>query len=251
MKTETAQPVEESKKTIVEHIEELRHRLLIAIVSLLIMVVVSFFFAERLIDLLVIPIGGLDKLQAIEVSENIGTYMKVALLSGFILDFPIIIYELLRFILPGLNKREQRYILTSIPVITVFFLAGVAFAYWIMLKPALQFMMGFLGVKTIPRLSSYISFITNMLFWIGISFETPLLIFILAKFGVVSAKTLLKGWRYAIVVIAVLAAVITPTVDPVNMAIFMTPLTVLYFVSILFAFLARRKAKSPDQSSNK
>jgi len=89
------------------------------------MVVVSFFFAERLIDLLVIPIGGLDKLQAIEVSENIGTYMKVALLSGFILDFPIIIYELLRFILPGLNKREQRYILTSIPVITVFFLAGV------------------------------------------------------------------------------------------------------------------------------
>jgi len=90
-----------------------------------------------------------------------------------------------------------------------------------------------------------------MLFWIGISFETPLLIFILAKFGVVSAKTLLKGWRYAIVVIAVLAAVITPTVDPVNMAIFMTPLTVLYFVSILFAFLARRKAKSPDQSSNK
>jgi sec-independent protein translocase protein TatC len=242
--------IDDSKKTIIQHIEELRHRLLFALISLLVMVVASFFFAEKVITYLTIPIGGLSKLQAIDVSENIGTYMKVALLSGFTLDFPIIIYELLRFILPGLTKKEQRYVLLSIPFITVFFLGGVAFAFFIMMKPALQFLMGFLGVKTTPRLSGYIGFVTNLLFWIGISFETPIFIFILAKFGIVSAKKLLKGWRYAIVVIAVIAAVVTPTVDPVNMAILMAPLIVLYFISILLAFFARRKSKQEEIQSN-
>lgn len=235
---------DEKKQTIIQHIEELRKRLLFALVSLLVTVAISFFFAEKIIAYLTVPIGGLTQLQAIDVSENIGTYMKVALLSGFILDFPIIVYQLLRFILPGLTKKEQRYVLISIPFITLFFLGGVAFAYLVMMKPALQFLMGFLGVKTIPRLSGYIGFVANLLFWIGISFETPVFIFILAKFGVVSAKQLLKGWRYAIVVIAVIAAVVTPTVDPVNMTIMMAPLIVLYFISILLAFFARRKPKN-------
>lgn len=239
--------LDDSKKTIVEHIEELRHRLLFALVSLLVMVIASFFFAEKIINFLTLPIGGLSKLQAIDVSENIGTYMRVALLSGFILDFPIIVYQLLRFILPGLTKKEQRYVLTSIPFITLFFLAGVAFAFFIMMKPALQFMMGFLNVKTTPRLSGYIGFVTNLLFWLGISFETPIFIFILAKFGILSAKSLLKGWRYAIVVIAVIAAVVTPTVDPVNMTLMMAPLIVLYFISILLAFFAQKKKKSKEQ----
>lgn len=239
--------LDDSKKTIIEHIEELRHRLLFALVSLLVMVIASFFFAEKIINFLTIPIGGLNKLQAIDVSENIGTYMRVALLSGFILDFPIIVYQLLRFILPGLTKKEQRYVLTSIPFITLFFLAGVAFAFFIMMKPALQFMMGFLNVKTTPRLSGYIGFVTNLLFWLGISFETPIFIFILAKFGILSAKSLLKGWRYAIVVIAVIAAVVTPTVDPVNMTLMMAPLIVLYFISILLAFFAQKKKKSKEQ----
>lgn len=239
--------LDDSKKTIVQHIEELRHRLLFALISLLVMVIASFFFAEKIINFLTIPIGGLGNLQAIDVSENIGTYMRVALLTGFILDFPIIVYQLLRFILPGLTKKEQRYVLTSIPFITLFFLGGVAFAFFVMMKPALQFMMGFLNVKTTPRLSGYVGFVTSLLFWLGISFETPIFIFILAKFGIVSAKSLLKGWRYAIVVIAVIAAVVTPTVDPVNMTIMMAPLIVLYFISILLAFFAQKKKKSKEQ----
>ncbi len=226
---------------ILAHINELRRRLLVALISLLFTVAISFLFTEKLINLLTIPVGGLSILQSIDVTENLGVYMRVALLSGFILDFPIILYELLRFILPGLNKKEKRFVAFSIPVTTVFFLTGVAFAFFIMLPAALPFLMKFLGVTTIPRLSSYISFVTNLLFWIGISFETPLFLFILAKFNIVTAKTLLKGWRYAIVIIAVLAAVITPTVDPVNMALLMAPLIVLYFISILFAFFARNK----------
>jgi sec-independent protein translocase protein TatC len=228
-------------RPILEHINELRRRLLIALASLVLTVGLSFVFTDKLIIVLTAPVGGLQALQSIDVTENLGVYMRVALLTGFILDFPIIIYELLRFILPGLNAKEKRFVAFSIPVTTVFFLGGVLFAFFVMLPAALPFLMKFLGVTTVPRLSSYISFVTNLLFWIGISFETPLFLFILAKFNIVTAKTLLKGWRYAIVIIAILAAVITPTVDPVNMGLLMLPLIALYFISILFAFLARSK----------
>ncbi len=228
---------------ILEHINELRRRLLIALISLFFTIGISLFFTEKLIHILTGPIGGLQVLQSIDVTENLGVYMRVALLSGFILDFPIIIYELLRFILPGLNKKEKRFVAYSIPFTTIFFLAGVAFAFFVMLPTALPFLMKFLGVTTVPRLSSYISFVTSLLFWIGVSFETPLFIFILAKFNIVTAGMLLKGWRYAIVIIAVMAAMITPTVDPVNMGLLMLPLIILYFISILFAFLARKTKK--------
>ncbi len=225
------------------HIEELRQRLLISIIVLLVAVLASFVFADKVIQWLTLPVGGLEKLQSIEVTENLGVFMRVALLSGLILAFPVIMYELLRFILPGLTTREKRYVAFSIPFATIFFIGGVVFAYFVMLPTALPFLMQFLGVQTNPRLSSYFSFVTNLLFWIGISFETPLFIFILSTFGVVSAKMLLKYWRYAIIVIAVLAAVITPTIDPVNMALLMAPLIVLYFISILFAVIGQRKRK--------
>jgi sec-independent protein translocase protein TatC len=95
-------------------------------------------------------------------------------------------------------------------------------------------------VQTNPRLSSYISFVTNMLFWVGASFELPLFVYVLARFGILTPKSLLTYWRQAIVIIAILAAVITPTVDPVNMSLMMAPLILLYFISILFAWFARR-----------
>ena len=228
---------------ILEHIEELRKRLLWALIFLLIAIIGSFFFAEKLIAILTQPIGGLENLQSIEVTESIGVYMKVSLLSGFIIAFPVIIYQILRFVLPGLTRQEKRSVLISIPFITMLFLSGVAFTYFVMLAPSLDFLTQFLGIETTPRLSSYINFVTNLIFWIGISFETPLFIFILARFGIVTAKGLLKGWRYAVVVIAVIAAVITPTIDPVNMALLMAPLIGLYFISVLFATMAQKRKK--------
>ena len=109
-----------------------------------------------------------------------------------------------------------------------------------MLPASLTFLLQFLGVETKPRLSSYINFITSLIFWMGVGFQFPILVFLLAKLNIVSVKTLAKGWRYAIVLIAILAAVITPTVDPVNMAILMAPLFLLYLMSIIFAFFATR-----------
>ncbi len=236
---------------ILEHIEELRKRLLWALIFLLAAIVGSFFFAEKLITVLTQPIGGLERLQSIEVTESIGVYMKVSLLSGFVIAFPVIMYQILRFILPGLTPREKRSVLASIPFITILFLAGVAFTFFIMLTPSLDFLTRFLGIETTPRLSSYINFVTNLIFWVGISFETPLFIFILARFGIVTARGLLKGWRYAVVVIAVIAAVITPTIDPVNMALLMAPLITLYFISVLFAAMAQnRKQKTRKENAD-
>jgi sec-independent protein translocase protein TatC len=103
-------------------------------------------------------------------------------------------------------------------------------------------------VQTNPRLSSYISFITSLMFWVGVSFEMPLFIYVIARFGLVTPKALLSYWRQAIVLIAILAAVITPTVDPVNMSLMMAPLIILYFISILFAWFAQRGRSKTDSS---
>jgi sec-independent protein translocase protein TatC len=110
-----------------------------------------------------------------------------------------------------------------------------------MLPTALPFLISFMGITTTPRLINYFNFVTNLLFWVGICFEAPLVVFILAKLGLVTAGGLLKHWRIAIVVIAIVAAVVTPTADPVNMGLLMLPLTVLYLLSVLFAMIARRE----------
>jgi sec-independent protein translocase protein TatC len=146
---------------------------------------------------------------------------------------------LLAFIAPGLNKNEKRWIFLTIPIATVLFLSGVAFAYFVMLPVAIPYLINFLGVPTTPRLISYTKFTTSLIFWLGIGFELPIVVFALAKFKLVTPQTLLKQWRVAIVLIAVVSAAITPTVDPVNMAILMVPLFVLYLLSVLFAFFAK------------
>lgn len=222
-----------------EHVAELRTRLLKALVALVLGVLVGFLITEQMIFWLAQPIGGLDKLQSIEVTENISVFMRVSLLGGFILAFPVIFYQIMAFVLPGLNKNEKRWLLLSIPLATLLFVSGVLFAYFVMLPTAIPFLTEFLGVRTTVRLSNYVNFVTNLLFWIGISFETPLVVFILAKFRIVNAGMLARQWRVAVVVIAVLAAVVTPTVDPMSMGLLMLPLFVLYLLSILLAAFAR------------
>ena len=162
---------------------------------------------------------------------------------------PVILYEILAFVLPALRRGEKHWVYLTVIFGTLFFLTGAAFAYFIMLPSSLQFLIDFLAVETKPRLSSYIDFITNLIFWMGVGFQFPLVIFALAKLNVVSAKTLAKGWRYGVVAISILAAIITPTVDPVNMALLMAPLLVLYAVSVLFAFLAGGRRNKEEQNS--
>jgi sec-independent protein translocase protein TatC len=230
----------ENEMTIWDHMGELRSRLLKAMAALAVTTLASIFFlAPTIIDFLAIPAGGLNHFIAIEVTETVGVYMRVSLLAGFIFALPFILYELIAFIVPGLYDNEKRRLFTAIPIAVILFLSGVGFAFYIMLPAAIPFLQNFLsGVRSDWRLSNYISFITNLMFWIGIAFETPLVVFILAKFHIVTPGMLLKQWRIAIVVIAVIAAMITPTVDPVNMGLLMAPLFAIYLLSILFASFA-------------
>jgi sec-independent protein translocase protein TatC len=232
---------DEKMMTVWDHLEELRGRLLKALLALVFTTLASLLLANQLMVLLAAPIGGLDKLQSIEVTENITVFMRVALLSGFILALPFILYELMAYISPGLQPEERKWVYWSIPFATLLFTGGVAFTYFIMLPAAVPFLISFMGIETVPRLSNYMKFTLNIIFWVGMCFEIPLVVFILAKLKVVNARQLLKQWRVAIIASAILAAVISPTVDPVNMLLLMAPLMGLYVLSILLALVARRR----------
>ena len=224
-----------------EHVNELRKRLFIALIAFVVACVATFNLAPTFINILATPVGGIEKLVSIEVTENLGVFMRVSLLSGFILALPILLYEILAFILPGLTPSEKRWVYIFIPFATIMFVTGVAFTYFVMLPTAIPFLIGgILPVETTPRLSNYIGFVTNLMFWVGISFEMPIVVFLLAKLHFVSAGMLAKGWRFAIVIIAVAAAIITPTTDPVNMFLLMLPLFGIYVISIGMAVIARR-----------
>jgi sec-independent protein translocase protein TatC len=231
---------EKNVMSIWDHLDELRSRLIKAVIALAIATLLGFWLAPYVLKFLTVPIGGLDKLQSIEVTENIGVYMRVSLLTGFIVSLPFILYQLLSFIFPGLLGVEKKGILILLPMATIMFVGGAAFAYFVMMDTAIPFLVGFLNIPTTPRLSSYVNFVTNLIFWIGVCFELPLVAFFLAKLKLITAGMLAKQWRIAIVVIAILAAVVSPTVDPINMFIIMLPLMGLYLLSILLAFIGRR-----------
>ena len=225
---------------VLEHLEALRGHLLRSVVALAITTAIGFAFASTVLDWLARPIGGIEALQAIEVTESVSAFMRVSLLAGFVLAFPYLCLEVFFFIAPGLKRRERVLVLVIIPTAFVLFLIGLAFAYYVMLPVALPFLLNFMNIETVPRPSNYIRFVTGLMFWIGVAFQFPLVMFTLASIGLVRARTLLDGWRIAIVLIAVLAAVITPTIDPVNMGLVMAPMIVLYFISILLAAIAER-----------
>ena len=239
---------EDKPVSIWDHLEDLRKTLLYAISGILICVIAGYFVARPVMDFLARPIGGIANLQAIEVTENVSVTMRVALLVGIIIATPWVFYQFFSFIGKGLTKKEKRAVLIAVPFATLMFVGGAAFAYFVMLPTSIQFFMTFLQVETSLRIKSYIDFVTNLIFWIASSFELPVLVFVLARVGLVTPKMLLSGWRVAVVVIAVAAAIITPTADPVNMAIFMIPLFALYLLSIgLSAIAARLRSKSVEK----
>jgi sec-independent protein translocase protein TatC len=237
----------ENPAALLEHLQALRAHLLRSLLVLAVAVGISFAFAQQILDWMAAPIGGIGALQAIEVTESVGAFMRVSLLTGFALSLPYLIVEAFAFVNPGLRRRERITLLVLIPLAVLMFAVGLWFAYYVMLPVALPFLTSFMGIRTIPRPANYIQFVTTVMFWVGVAFEFPLLMFALATIGVVEARTMLRGWKVAVVGIAIAAAVITPTPDPINMALLMAPLLGLYFLGILFAAAAgRRRSRRRD-----
>ncbi len=232
--------------TLLDHLRELRDRLFKAVIALCIGAAVGLAFSERIIQILLEPYGQ-DQLLVISPTSSLTNVFTVSLTVGAILALPFILYQLLAFIFPGLLPKEKKWILLGLPFGFVLFVLGASFAFFVMLPAAVAFLTGIFPTVFKYDLTpdEYIPFVAGVMFWMGVAFEMPLIIFILAKANVISASVLQKHWRWAVVIIAVIAALITPTPDPINMSIVMVPLLLLYVFSILMAKLARRNAHTP------
>ncbi len=230
----------ENPTVLLEQLNDLRKHLFRAVVVLLLTTAFSFSYAREILDFLARPVGGIGALRSFDVTESIGVFMRVSLLAGFSLALPYIALELLLFATPGLKPRARVRGLLAIPLVLIFFIGGMAFAYYAMLPTALPFLLNFMGISTLVRTSSYVRFVTSLLFWIGVSFEFPLVIYALAGMGIVHHKMLAQQWRLAVVAISIVAAAITPTIDPINMLLVMGPMILLYFLSVGLARIAEK-----------
>lgn len=250
-------PVAEEEKavmTIFGHLNELRKHITRAAIALLVTTAFSFLFADQLLQFLMGPyaasVAGDVALQTLRPTEGIETYFRVSLLAGVVLAMPVILFEFWRFIRPALSHNEERYVYVFIPSALLLFGLGIAFAWYILAPAAIYFLANFMPdiFRAEWTGQEYISFVTRLLLWIGISFQMPIIIYIIARVGLVTADTLRKQWRVAVVIIAVLAAVITPSVDPVTMLLTMAPLFTLYLLSIGLAAIGQRQFERSMQA---
>jgi sec-independent protein translocase protein TatC len=223
-----------------DHLNELRQRLFKAVLALALGTVVGVLVATPVLEYLQQPYG--EQFTVLGPTGGVVAYFRVSLLVGGIIAIPVITYQLLAFIVPGLTRKERRFLMLSIPPVSVLFLIGVAFAWFLLIPPALDFLKNFQTAlfKAEWTADLYLGFVTSLLFWMGVAFETPLIFFVLSLLGMVTVRPLLKNWRVAIVGAAAASAVITPTVDPVNMMLVMGPLLVLYLLSILLVSIGSR-----------
>ena len=230
--------------TILEHLQELRYRLMVCSGALLVGVSVSFYpltryFIRFLSEPAKSKVANFE-LVFTEPLEFWTSYFKVSLLLGVAIAMPVIVYQILAFVGPGLTKAERRWLYPIVIGASLAFLGGCAFAYYVELPPALKFLIGNTGgvnAKPLIRIQSYIDFVTRMIMVTGLVFELPLLVMGLAKIGVVRSRQLLRWWRHAIVVAFVVAAVVTPSIDPVTQTLVAAPIIALYFVGIVLAKL--------------
>jgi sec-independent protein translocase protein TatC len=234
--------------TIWAHLNELRKRLVICLIAVAAGTIISFAFADQLFQLLVWPAKGIH-LIFIEVTEMLGTYMQVCLVAGIILAMPVLVYQLIAFVAPALTPKEKKYVWIALPFIILMFAAGVAFSYFVLLPPAIQFLISFGADIATPqiRIGNYVSLIGRLLLATGVIFELPVITTFLARLGVISSKWMGHQRKWAIVMAFILGAVITPTWDPVNQTFVALPLIVLYEMSIWLAKLVeKRRTGNPD-----
>lgn len=233
-----------------DHLDELRKRLLWAVIGIALACIVTGVFHEFIINTLLIePSNSVGlKLQNLRVFGQPFFYFKIILVSGLILASPFVLYQIWLFIEPGLYSNEKNWARKITFFTSISFFGGVAFAYFVMIPSMLNFAASF-GTDLIANnidINEYLSFITMILLAAGLLFEMPMVSYVLSKVGLINPKMLRKFWRHAIIVILILAAVLTPTPDPVSQMIFAAPLFILYEISIWVSAIAHKK--KPDNT---
>jgi sec-independent protein translocase protein TatC len=239
--------VEEDKLPIHDHLEELRWRLIKCVIAVAVGFVATYAFKEQIFGFLVWPLIKVlpESSQMIYTSlpEAFITYLKVAFFSGLILATPVIFYQLWKFIMPGLYPNERRYVLPFVLVATLFFIAGASFAYYVVFPYGFMFFLGFEteNISAMPAMKEYLGLVMKLMFAFGITFELPVIMFFLAKMGLVNPQRLRRGRKYAVLIVFVLAAILTPP-DVISQIMLAIPLIILYEVSIWVTHFAGKKS---------
>jgi sec-independent protein translocase protein TatC len=251
--------IEATKAPLMEHLVELRKRIIWALVSFFAAFGICFFFSKDIYAFLTGPLANAlaghpnDHLIFTALYETFFTYVKVGAFAGLCLSFPLIAAQIWMFVAPGLYKHEKRAFLPFLVATPVMFLLGASFVYYIMLPYAIRFFLGFetpggngtLGIQLQARVSEYLDFVMTLIVVFGLCFQLPVLLSLLGRVGIITSKQLRSVWRYAVVGIVGIAAIITPP-DPLSMLSLIVPLIALYGVSILLVAMIERKRAQDD-----
>lgn len=243
------------KMTLVEHLEELRMRLIWALLGLAVALGVCLIFGKQILDVIRYPyvavVGDKARLTALGYIDPFSMYFRVSLYAGTILAAPWIFYHLWMFVSAGLYKKERRYVLMTLPFSAGLFVTGAVFFLFVVSKPMLAFLLGFndwLGIESIITFQEHVEFVTNMMLVFGVCFQMPLAVLILAKIGIVSMAGLNRYRRHVIVIILIVAAFVTVSPSPIDQLVLAIPMWMLYELGVLLAYFLVEKPRRKQEA---
>jgi sec-independent protein translocase protein TatC len=253
---EDQEPVEEHKMSLTEHLIELRKSLTRSLIAIGIGFGVCYYYKDFVFDIITRPLTRVlpknSYLIYTGLTEAFFTYMKVAFFAALIVTSPYILYQIWKFIAPGLLPKEKKYVVPFVLSSTFLFISGVSFGYFVALPPAFEFFVSFNNqyLQAMLSFKDYLSLFVTFLLGFGVSFELPIFIFFLTKLGIVNAKMLSQQRRYAILIIFIVAAILTPSPDALSQVLMAIPLMFLYEISIFVSrFAGKKKTDAEDNKS--
>lgn len=235
-----------SAMTLLDHLRELRNRLVKISITIVVGLIAGFVLLQQttFISYTIRNFVGAQGVQITEVTEGFTTYISVALTIGLIMAMPVVIYQILAFLTPGLTRTERRWIFLGLPLVIGFFAAGIAFGWYITAPAAIKFLVGFAAadsnglIENKPALNDFLSILTRLLLINGIIFEMPMVMFTLAKLKILNPRTVAHYRRYIILAVVVIASIVTPTGDPANLALVAVPMYLLFEFGLVLGRLA-------------
>lgn len=238
--SEQEEPIDHGEMSLVNHLEELRRRIIICLIAVGISSVISYFYAQELVHFITAPAG---KLYYMNPAEAFFTYLKVSFFAGFLISLPVLLHQVWSFVVPALTNNERTAVGLLVPASVVLFFGGLAFSYYLVLPAGIKFFMGFATEELQPlfSLGQYLSFVISFLLPFGFIFELPLFILVLAKLGFISSAFLVAKRKIVLVLSFIIGAVISPTPDVFSQTMVAIPIVVLYEVSILIVKYILRK----------
>lgn len=231
------------KLTLMEHLGELRKRVVISFIAIIICAFAAYRYMDKIIDIITRPAGELEFIY-LSPPELFMAYIKISLVLGLIVASPIILLQIWGFVKPGLKKKEKKYVMFALSMGTIFLLMGVIFAYYIIVPMTIKFFIGVSVDRITPSFSfaNYVSFVSSLLLSFGLVFELPLLVILLTQLGLVAPKTLRKYRKFIILIIFIVSAILTPP-DVVSQVLMAIPMTLLYEFSIMVSSIIYKKKK--------